>query len=109
MWPRLIISARSHSSSTLFIWWVESRIGDPGRASLLEDVLEQLDVDRIEAAERLVEDQQPRLADQRGAELDLLLHALGQRLHLLVAQSASSTRWSSAMPRVARFAAARVP
>ena len=58
--------------------------GDAAGAALGQDVLEKLHVDRIEPAERLVEDQEPRAADERRAELQLLLHALRQRLHLLV-------------------------
>ena len=41
-------------------------------------VLEKPLVDRVEAGERLVEDQQPRPVDHGGRELDLLRHALGQ-------------------------------
>src|SRR5688572_31980261 len=58
--------------------------GRPLRATLAEDLLEELHVERVEAGERLVEDEEPRRADQSGAELDLLLHALGQSLDLLV-------------------------
>ena len=36
-------------------------------ATLLEDVLEELGVDRIEPGERLVEDEQARAADERAA------------------------------------------
>ena len=47
-------------------------------------VLQHLDVDRVQAGERLVEDQQFRLGDQRRAELELLLHALGECGDLLL-------------------------
>src|SRR6185295_13712829 len=56
----------------------------PARPALVEDLLEQLNVERIEAGEGLVENHQSRLSDQGGAQLDLLLHSLRERLDLLV-------------------------
>ena len=51
----------------------------------VEDRLAQhLGIDRVEAAERLVEQHQLRPGDDGGDELHLLRHALGQRLDLLV-------------------------
>src|SRR3569623_73922 len=47
-------------------------------ADLLDDLAQDLCVDRIETTPRLVEDHERRLVDQRGRELDLLLHALRQ-------------------------------
>src|SRR5690349_20018760 len=44
-------------------------------AALVQDLLEQRHVERIEPAEGLVQDQQARRADQCGAQLHLLLHA----------------------------------
>ncbi len=52
-------------------------------AALGEDLLEELRVERVEAGEGLVQDQEAGFADERRAELHLLLHALRQRLHLL--------------------------
>ena len=48
-------------------------------------VLERLRVDRIEAAERLVEDDEIGIVQQRGDELHLLLHAARQLVDLGVA------------------------
>ena len=60
---------------------------DDRLALLLErgqEVLHEDDVDRVEAAERLVEDEDLRVVDDRPEELDLLLHALAQLLGLLL-------------------------
>ena len=60
---------------------------DDRRPRLLElehRVLEDLGVDRVEARERLVEDQELGPVEHRGDELDLLGHALRQGVDLLV-------------------------
>lgn len=44
----------------------------------------QFGVDRVEAAERFIEDEQARTMQHRGDELHLLRHAFAQFLHLLV-------------------------
>jgi hypothetical protein len=54
--------------------------GGPACLEVQNDVLEQVLVDRVEATERLVEDEQLGLVDHRAYELDLLLHALRQIL-----------------------------
>ena len=54
--------------------------GRPLSRSLQNDLLEEVDIEGVEAAERLVEDQELRPVKHGGKELDLLLHALGQRL-----------------------------
>ena len=53
-------------------------------AEVDEGVDEQGGVDGIEAAERLVHDDEFGLVEQGGDELDLLLHALGEVFGLLV-------------------------
>src|ERR1051326_7547274 len=53
-------------------------------AAPAQHVLQHLHVDGIEPGERLVEDQEQRPPDQGGAELELLLHALGKSRHLLL-------------------------
>jgi len=45
-----------------------------------QDLLEQILIQWVETAERLVEDQQLRPVEHRSDELDLLLHALGEIL-----------------------------
>ena len=60
---------------------------DDGRSLLLEaeDLLtDHLCVDRVEARERLVKDEELWLVDHGGDELDLLGHTLREFLHLLV-------------------------
>ncbi len=52
------------------------------RLEIADQVLEQRLRDRIEARERLVEDQDVGVVEDRADELDLLLHALRQRLDL---------------------------
>jgi hypothetical protein len=55
------------------------------RLLLADDVFHQPRVDRIEAGERLVDDDQVGIVQQRGDELRLLLHALAEFLYFLVA------------------------
>src|SRR5262245_29567404 len=55
-----------------------SRVSDSARALAGTQRLEQPRVDRVQSAERLVEHDQLRLVNDRGRELDLLLHALRQ-------------------------------
>ena len=55
---------------------------DAGRRPLAEDLGHRRDAERVEPAERLVEDEQLRVVDERRAELDALLVAVRQRLEL---------------------------
>ena len=50
----------------------------PAPRLLGDDLLEHALVDRVEAGERLIEEQQPRLVDQRGRHLDFLRQAFRQ-------------------------------
>src|SRR6478609_4397125 len=84
----------------------------PGPAELEDGVLEDLRVDRVESAERLVEDQEIRLVEQGTDELDLLLHPLGEVLDLVlgpVAQPHLAQPPEGAMPRVRAGEAAHLP
>ncbi len=56
-----------------------------GLALFLQDLLDQAGADRVQAGERLVDDDQIRLVQEGGDDLRLLLHALAQLLNLLVA------------------------
>src|SRR6185437_9199215 len=58
--------------------------GTPRLAKLDENVLEDGSVDRVEAAEWLVHDDELRLVKERRDELDLLLHSLREFFSLLV-------------------------
>lgn len=58
--------------------------GAAGSSDLHHDVLHDLGIDRVEAGERLIENHQFRFVQQRAGELNLLLHALGEVLHLLL-------------------------
>ena len=63
---------------------------DDGHALLAlfaQQVLDHLCVDGVEAAERLIHDQQFGMMKQGGDDLGLLLHALAQLLDLLVFMS----------------------
>ena len=55
---------------------------DAGRGPFLDDLGHRRDADRVQAGERLVHDQQLRLVDERGRELDPLLVAVRQLLEL---------------------------
>ena len=50
---------------------------------LAQHVFDHLSVDRVQAAKRLVDDQNLRLVHQRGNDLRFLLHALAQLFYLL--------------------------
>ena len=87
------------------------REDDRGAAPVLleHEVAQQPHVDRVETAERLVEDQQIGLVDHRGDELDLLLHALGQLLALLVLDLAETDPLEPLPHPPAQVAARRPP
>ena len=91
----------SHSFSTWSMRWVENRIVLPLLLEFQQRLLQQRRIHGIEPGGRLVHDDQLRIVQQRGDELDLLLHALGELLRLLLA----STRQSPC----ARTTGARVP
>jgi len=55
---------------------------DAGRRALAKDRRHRLDAERVEAAERLVENEQLRIVDQGRPELDALLVAVRQGLEL---------------------------
>src|SRR5688572_1110901 len=57
----------------------------PTLPQLDDDVLQRLRIDGIEAAERLIEDDEIGIVNQRRDELDLLLHAARQLIHFRVA------------------------
>ena len=73
-----MIAIRSHSRSAWAMTWVEKMIVTPFSARLADQPLELALVDRVEAGEGLVEDDQARLVDERAEQLDGLRHALGQ-------------------------------
>ena len=59
--------------------------GGPAAVELEDDLLEHVLIERVETAERLVEDEQLRLVQNGRHELDLLLHPLGEVLDLAFA------------------------
>ena len=61
--------------------WVEKKIGPPAIALVDDEVAHLLAADRIEAAHRLVEDEQLRIGDERRREAGALEHALRERAH----------------------------
>ena len=76
--PAAMIAIRSHSRSAWAMTWVEKMIVAPLAACVADQLLELALVDRVEPGERLVEDDQPRLVDDRAEQLDGLRHAFGQ-------------------------------
>ena len=83
--PLKIMKMRSHSSSAASMSCVEKMIVVPCAAQLEDGVAQRVGVDRVEAGERLVEDEQLAACDDdRRDELHLLRHALRERLDLLV-------------------------
>ena len=105
MRPRARMPTESQSRSTRSSWWLEKTTGHAVAGTWLEQRLgERVDADRVEAGERLVEDEHLGPADQRGGQLDALLVAQRQLLHRVAAalaqpEPARSTRRRRARPR----------
>ena len=78
--PRSTIATDSHIASASSIWWVEKTDRAAPVAQLEERLAQEREVDRIEARERLVHEQDLGLVEDRGDELDLLLVALRELL-----------------------------
>ena len=105
--PRWIITMCWQSSSACAMTCVENRIVAPRRCSSAITLLEQADADRVEAAERLVEDQQIRLVDDRGHERRALQHPLREVLAALLARRRRGRRAPAARVRARRGLVAR--
>ena len=73
-----MIATCSHSRSAWAMTWVEKMTVDAGARLAPDQLLEPALVDRVEPGEGLVEDDQPRLVDDRAEQLDDLRHALRQ-------------------------------
>ena len=78
--PRAIIITRVHSDSTMPIWCVDSRTVCPAAAQSRMTPMTSRGADRIEARQRLVEDDDVRTGEERRGNLHLLLVALRQLL-----------------------------
>ena len=78
---------------------------DAGRRPLADDLGHRRDADRVEARERLVEDEQLRVVDERGRQLDALLVAVRQLLELRLGAVGRPIR--SSQRAAAAFAALR--
>ena len=77
-----MITTSSQTSSTRSSWWLREDDADAGRGALADDLGHRRDADRVEAGERLVEDEQLRVVDERRRQLDPLLVAVRQLLEL---------------------------
>jgi len=77
-----MMHTESHIRSAFSMTCVLKMTVLPRALSSTTGVLERLGIDRVETAERLVENDQLRIVKQRGDELDLLLHAARQLVHL---------------------------
>ena len=80
--PRLMITTSSQSPRRGRAGGSRRRRATPAAARSRRIVRHRRDPERVEAAERLVEDEQLRVVDERRPELDPLLVAVGQRLEL---------------------------
>ena len=76
--------------------------GDAATAQLLEQAADDAAPDRVEGAGRLVEQQQPRRADQRLGDAQPLLHPLRHRLHPLVPRLAEPDKVEQLAPARSR-------
>ena len=83
--PRAMMHTESHIFSALSMTCVLKMTVLPRALELEHRVLQRLRVDRIESAERLVENHEIGIVQQRRDELHLLLHAARQLVDLGVA------------------------
>ena len=79
-----MIETASQSRSTSSSWWLEKSTAAPAWRAPASTAARASTADRIEAGERLVQDQHVRLVHQRGGQLDALLVAQRQRLDAVV-------------------------
>ena len=80
--PRLMRATRSHSRSTVSIWWLESTMVVPCAPQVEHHLAHHVHAHGVEAAHRLVQDQHLGLVQHGGDELRLLLHALRELVRL---------------------------
>ena len=73
-----MMTTSSQMSSTRSSWWLENNTVDAVAGDLGEQLGQGGDGERVESGERLVEDEQLWLVDQRGDQLDALLVAVRQ-------------------------------
>ena len=106
--PLAMIATRSHSRSAWAMTWVEKMIVDAVARLAPDQLFEPALVDRVEARERLVEDDQPRLVNDRAEQLDGLRHALGQRADRLLRPVAEAMLVEQLIGAAAAFARAAV-
>ena len=96
--PATTTSTRSASRSTSSRMWLEKRIVRPVGRHGTQQVHHLQPLARVHAVERLVEEQDRRVVDQRGGDLDPLPHALRVAADRPVRRVASSTRSMRASP-----------
>ena len=90
--PRYMTAIRSDSSSTSSSSADTSRTAVPASRLAIDLPVDELDAADVEAARRLVEDEQPQVAVELARDDDLLLVAARQRAGLDVARTASGCR-----------------
>ena len=72
----------SQTPSTSAIWWLEEH-GDAVRGERLDELADEAHAGRVQAGGRLVEQQQPRPADQRRGDAEPLAHPRREAAHAL--------------------------
>ena len=77
MWPWSSTAIRSASSSASSRYWVVRKIVTPLGDELADDLPHRAAAARVQAGGRLVEEDDPRVADQRHREVEPALHAAG--------------------------------
>ena len=82
--PRASTTRRSQSRSTRSSWWLEKSTGTPDAACSRSRSAIASTASRVEAGERLVEDQRGRLGQQGGDDLDPLLVAQRELLQVVL-------------------------
>ena len=87
-----MIATSSHSRSTSSSWWQEKTTGHARVRALAQHAAHDVDADRVEAGERLVEHEHLRVVDERDAELDALLVAERERLDAVAGALVSPSR-----------------
>ena len=97
--PRSMIATSRHRRSTRSSWWLREDHRHARLGPLGEHAAHHVDADRIEPGERLVEDQQLGVVHEGDAELDALLVAERERLHLVAGPLGSAQPLDPALGR----------
>ena len=106
--PRRMIATRLQSSSTSASTWLDSRIVMPSAASRRDERAHVAHAGGVEAGRRLVEQQELRVAQQRGRDAEPLLHAVRVAADAILAAVGELDQLEHLLDAAARRAAVEI-